>query len=183
MDIRDISDDLLHKAANRDMSAFGEVYKITSGFVHNVAFRIVGNSEDAQEVTQEVFLRLFDNLKSYKFQSSFKTWIYRVTVNTSLNFRRKVLKDLNHQTEYHENLHRGEDSGNDPAENEELVNNLLAAINAKQRVCVVLREIEGLSYAEIAHVLKINMNTVRSRLKRARERLLRRGVNNELPKN
>ncbi|MFH1239113.1 MAG: sigma-70 family RNA polymerase sigma factor [bacterium] len=182
MDIGDISRDLLLKAANGDVPAFEEIYKFASGFVYNVALRIAGNREDAQEIAQEVFLRIFKNLKDFKFKSSFKTWVYRITVNTALNIRKKALKDLSRQAEYNENIYYKKAIQDDSPEkiidtktNEEMVNNLLAVLNPRHRACIVLREMQGLSYEEIAQVLKININTVRSRLKRAREILLKRG--------
>lgn len=182
MDIRDISNDLLLKASNGDAQAFEEIYKFASGFVYNVALRIAGNREDAQEITQEVFLRVFKNLKNFKYQSSFKTWVYRITVNTALNIRKKALNDLNRRAEYNENIYAAKALQDNPLEriidkksNEEIVNNLLAVLNPQHRACIVLREIQGLSYKEIAQALKININTVRSRLKRARQILLKRG--------
>lgn len=187
MDIRDISNDLLLKVSNGDVQAFEEIYKMLGSFVYNVALRIVGNREDAQEITQEVFLKIFKNLKSFKFQSSFKTWLYRVTVNTALNSLRKTRHDQSRQVEYNENIYIGAPMQNDPTEHimdqrgiEEKVNSLLDTLNPEHRTCIILREMQGLSYKEIARVLNININTVRSRLKRAREILLKRGGYNEV---
>lgn len=182
MDIQEISHDLLQQAAQGDIQAFEEIYKFASSFVYSVALRTVRNREDAQEITQEVFLKVFKNLKDYKFKSSFKTWIYRITVNTALNFIKKAGCDLSRQVEYNENMiiedarpENTTDSILDNQENEKKVNDLLAALTPEYRVCIVLREIQGLSYEEIAQTLKTNINTVRSRLKRAREILLKRG--------
>lgn len=182
MDIQEISNDLLHQASQGNMQAFEEIYKIASSFVYSVALRTVRNREDAQEITQEVFLKVFKNLKDFKFKSSFKTWLYRITVNTTLNVIRKTEHDLSRQFEYNENMtienawpENATDSILDNQENEKKVNDLLAALTPEYRVCIVLREIQGLSYEEIAQTLKTNINTVRSRLKRAREILLKRG--------
>lgn len=182
MDIRDVSPDLLRRITQGDKEAFAELYKAASGFIYNVAFRIAGNREDAQEVTQEVFLRIYKYLKSFRFQSSFKTWVYRITVNAAFTVRKKARAELNRQVEYKENILIGT-AGQEPAAesdmerslNEKKISDLLSTLNPEQRACMVLREIEGLSYAEIAQALKININTVRTRLKRAREALLKRG--------
>ena len=72
------------------MQAFEEVYKASSSFVYNVALRVVNNTEDAREVTQEVFLIIYNKLKSFRFESSFKTWVYRITANYAINFAKKA---------------------------------------------------------------------------------------------
>ena len=95
MDIKEISNDLLQQASQGDIQAFEEIYKITSSFVYSMALRTIRNREDAQEITQEVFLKIFKNLKDFKFRSSFKTWVYRITVNTALNFIKKAGHDRN----------------------------------------------------------------------------------------
>jgi RNA polymerase sigma-70 factor, ECF subfamily len=181
MEISGISNELLRKASEGDIAACEEVYKASSGFVYNVALRIVCNNEEAQEVTQETFIKVFNGLKSFKFQSSFKTWIYRIGVNMALNARKKFRKYLDKHTELNEAIETGNSIKEDSVENiacrnsdKETVNNLLDKLNEEQRVCVVLREMQGLSYAEISQTLGININTVRTRLKRARETLIKR---------
>lgn len=188
MSIADIPKDVLLQAAHGDIQAFEEVYKATSGFVYNVAFRIAGNKEDAQEITQDVFLKIYKNLKNFEFRSAFKTWVYRVTVNTALNSRKKTARGLNQQVEYNENMLSAEaDSRSDPLADfmekqyrKKIIAGLLKELKPQQRAYIVLREMQGLSYEEIAQTLKVNINTVRTRLKRAREILLKRGGYNEL---
>src|SRR3989338_7984914 len=171
--MQDISDDILRKASQGDLASFEVIYKATSEFVYNVAFRIVNQREDAEEVTQEVFLIVYQKLKSFRFESSFKTWVYRITANSAINFAKKNGKktmEYNEQVagtvqnDTHKEIER-EHQG-------KIVEQLLEAINPEQRACVTLRNMEGLSYQEIAKVLRININTVRSRLKRAKEKLL-----------
>ena len=173
----EISDDILMQASQGDLAAFEAVYKASAGFVYNVAFRIVGNREDAQEVTQEVFLIIHSKLKGFRFEASFKTWAYRITANHAINFAKKTSKTRNKTMEYDDTLFEPTASGDvradmDKEHHSKVINDLLGAVNPQQRACVVLRNIEGLSYQQIADTLKINVNTVRSRLKRAREKLL-----------
>lgn len=175
--MQDLSDDILTKASQGDLEAFEVLYKSTAGFVYNVALRIVNNREDAQEVTQEVFLIIYQKLKSFRFESSFKTWIYRITVNYSINFAKKASKMKRKMTEYDdtsvtETVLNNVQTEMDREERNKMIEELLNALNFEQRACVVLRNIEGLSYQQIADTLKVNINTVRSRLKRAREKLL-----------
>jgi RNA polymerase sigma-70 factor (ECF subfamily) len=187
MDIQSLSPDIIHKAAAGDIQAFEEIYKSASSFVYNVALRTARNREDAQEITQEVFLKVFKSLRDFRFQSSFKTWIYRITVNTALNVLKKAAHDRRRQFEYHENI-SAELSGqtgtavtsSEQRDQQVQVGKMLDALNPEQRACIVLREIQGLRYNEIAQALKININTVRSRLKRAREMLLKRGGYHEV---
>lgn len=157
------------------MRAFEDVYKASNSFVYNVALRVVNNREDALEVAQEVFMIIYHKLKDFRFESSFKTWVYRITANTAINHAKKFSRSksvpfeeawgegaVQHEAqELMEQEHQGQ-----------MVEKLLAELNPDQRACVVLRDIQGLSYEEIAQALNININTVRSRLKRSREKLL-----------
>src|ERR1700679_2744028 len=87
--MEDIANDILIKASQGDIQAFEEVYKASSSFVYNVALRVVNNREDAMEVSQEVFLIIHHKLKGFRFESSFKTWVYRITANCAINFAKK----------------------------------------------------------------------------------------------
>ncbi len=172
-----ISDEIIRKASDGDLRSFEAIYKATSGFVYNVALRVVNNPEDAKEVAQEVFLNMYHKLKGFRFESSLKTWVYRITVNSALNSAQKTARTRGRETEYQDVVMAGEVTADartkmDEAHCGEVIEKLLETIDPEQRACVVLRGIEGLSYQEIAETLKININTVRSRLKRAREKLL-----------
>ena len=175
--MQEIYRDIIAEAANGDLDAFEQIYRATSSFVYNVALRTVQDREDAEEVTQEVFLAVHKNLKWFRFQSSFKTWIYRIAVNYAINKAKKTARLRNGVVEYDENIHAvagsdGADAEMHKEDNNKTVNTLLSALNPDQRACVVLRNIEGMNYRQIADTLKININTVRSRLNRARETLL-----------
>ncbi len=172
--MEDISIDIIAKAAGGDIEAFGDIYRKTSTFVYNVALRITNNSENADEVTQDVFMKIYKNFKNFNSLSSLNTWIYRITVNTAINRLKAEKRHTAGRIDY--------DPAVQPVSQKEAVRNnidskerisvLLSALNPDQRACIVLREIEGLNYREIARTLRINVNTVRSRLKRARQRLL-----------
>jgi len=175
-----LNNDIIIKAAKGDIKSFEAIYRQYSGFVYNIALRIMRNKQDADEITQEVFIKLFHKLAAFKFESSFKTWIYRVAVNAALNYAKKLNRENKRMVELDENLFRAERSGSvdvniENKHNEHVVNRLLAFISPEQRTCIVLRHIEGLSYEEISEVLKVNINTVRTRLKRAREKLMDMG--------
>jgi RNA polymerase sigma factor (sigma-70 family) len=173
--MQEISENILRQAQQGDLRSFEEIYKATGGFVYNVALRIVGNREDAQEVTQDVFLVLHQKLGGFRFESSFKTWVYRITVNRAINFAKRASKEK--RVEYREELDTRSEAADitkeiDKAASEKLIRELLSSINPGQRACVILREMQGLSYGQIAETLHVNINTVRSRLKRARNKML-----------
>lgn len=176
--MQDISRDTIKLASEGNIEAFENIYKKTSIFVYNVAFRIAGRREDAEEITQDVFVKIHNNLTGYRFESSLKTWIYRITVNTALNHIKKNKKENEGKLSYddaiyNENLQKPAQIGENQEDQKLVIDTLLKNLNPDQRTCVILRNIEGLSYQEIAESLKININTVRSRLKRAREILIK----------
>jgi RNA polymerase sigma-70 factor, ECF subfamily len=168
---------VLELAGQGDIEAFEEVYKTTAGFVYNVALRIIRNSADAQEVTQDVFMKIYRGLKDFAFRSSFKTWVYRITVNTAINYYHSLSRKEKGRVDYESAVESLPD-GRSPvdelsrSEDQAKLNRLLGKINIEYRTVLVLREIEGLSYQEIAGALKIPVNTVRSRLSRGRQALM-----------
>ena len=173
----DISNDLIIRAVQGDMGAFEEIYKATSGFVYNVALRITNNRSDADEVTQDTFIKVHKNLKNFAFRSSFRTWVYRIAVNTAINHVKRFAKYRAARTEYDPAIHDAAVAADtdrviDKQDADHLLAAILGTLDADQRACIVLREIQGLDYQAIADTLNININTVRSRLKRAREKLL-----------
>ena len=184
--MQDISKELLTQASTGDIQAFEEIYRLASSFVYSVALRVTRNADEAKEVTQDVFIKIYNNLRSFRFRSSFKTWLYRITTNTALNALKKSSKDINRRVDYDVALKANDDSATathaiEMDDNKKLLSSLLDMLNPDQRACIVLREIEGLNYREISKALSININTVRSRLKRARETLLAHGKRGDRP--
>lgn len=181
--MENIGKDILIRASRGEPQAFEELYKASSSFVYNVALRVVNNREDALEVAQEVFMIIHHKLKTFRYESSFKTWVYRITANTAINFAKKYSREKTVPFEEGLGLPSGIQQGEGAVFNEakanldqeyhgQLVENLLKELNPDQRACVVLRDLQGLSYEEIAQALNININTVRTRLKRSREKLI-----------
>lgn len=172
-----ISQDTIVQAAQGNLESFEVIYRAFSGFVFNVVFRVVNHMDDAEEVTQDVFLTIYRKLDRFGFKSSLKTWIYRIAVNSAINHAKKRSRERFNRVEFDDNMEltpAGDavQDRMDRKDQEKIVSSLLAALNPDQRACLVLRDFEGLSYEEVAETLKININTVRSRLKRAREKLL-----------
>jgi RNA polymerase sigma-70 factor (ECF subfamily) len=173
----EIPQSVLEEAAQGDMRAFEEIYRAASGFVYNVALRIVRNSLDAQEVTQDVFMKIYHNLKSFGFRCSFRTWVYRIALNTAIDRYRQILRLNKGRLNYDDAQTEGSCAPDvlrqaDQLDSQAKINKLLDRLDSKQKACILLREIEGLSYKDIAGVLRVPVNTVRSRLKRGRQALL-----------
>jgi len=171
--MKEIPTDIIIEASKGDLDAFKAIYDLSCGYVYNIAYRIMGYKEDAEEVTQDVYLKIYKNLKHFRFRSKIKTWIHRIAVNTAINAYKRRSSKFNKKTSFNEEvLNRPAreiiKERIDKEENEILVRRLLKILNPQQRSCVILRDMEGLSYKEIADTLKVNINTVRSRLKRAR---------------
>lgn len=175
--MQDISQEVIINAAQGDIRAFEEIYRACAEFVYNVALRVARNNEDAQEITQEVFMTMYHKLKTFRFQSSLRTWVYRVTINKALNYVKKTAKTRSQTVEYNDDIGCEQSPGvietvQSKEAQENIIADLLKTLSSEQAACIILRSVEGFSYEEIAQTLKININAVRSRLKRAREKLM-----------
>lgn len=151
--------------------------------VYNLVCRLLADSSDGPDIVQEVFLKIFRNIRSFRGTSSLKTWVYRIAVNEAHNHRRWFSRHQKQEVGFNrdENARGYEDSLQDPGrspfdltldhETRALVEESLAKLNPNFRAAVVLRDIEDLSYEEIALVLDISLGTVKSRIMRGREAL------------
>lgn len=174
---------LLEKAKNGDVLAFERLITEYQKKVFNIAFRMVGNYDDASELTQEVFIRVFKSLKNFKEQSLFSTWIYKITTNVCLDEIRKrkkrkvVYLDEEIKLEENEVKRQIEDDKPTPemiAEKNEIskaVNDAIESLSEEHRTVIVLRDLQGFSYEEIAKITSCPEGTVKSRINRARQAL------------
>jgi len=146
--------------------------------VYAVTFGILRNPNDAADVTQEVFLKAFRGIRAFRHGSSLKTWLYRIAVRESLNFRRWSWRHLRYQSSIEQEQADGsadfEDPGTSPFEElasreiQQAVQHALGEVPAVFRAAVILRDLEGLSYEEVAEVLDVTVGTVKSRILRGR---------------
>jgi RNA polymerase sigma-70 factor (ECF subfamily) len=174
----ELGPDVICRAQENDMAAFEEIYRHYAGMVYRVALRMTRRVEDAEEVTQEVFVAVHRHLKTFEGNAQLKTWIYRIAVNCSLNALKKGKR--NPEVAWDDGLdpedpHQGVRDTIEKEDREAKISSLLESLNMDQKMCLVLRAQEGLSYDQIARALNVNINTVRSRIKRARETLLASG--------
>ena len=152
--------------------------------VYNLVYRLMDDPADAADVVQEVFLKVFRNVGAFRGDSSLKTWIYRISCNEAYNHRRWFTRHKKHEIgletdaegtpNWTDVLSDRTRSAFDIASEHEmhsLIENALIDLNPQFRAAVVLRDIEDLSYEEIADVLGISLGTVKSRILRGREAL------------
>jgi RNA polymerase sigma-70 factor (ECF subfamily) len=152
--------------------------------IYNLVHRLLDDPSEAGDVVQEVFLKVFRNISSFRGESSLKTWIYRIAVNEAHNHRRWFHRRRGHEIGLDEEREEGRnleqvlaDHARSPLEitidheMRALVEGALQQMKPVFRDAVVLRDLEGLSYEEIAEVLQVSLGTVKSRIVRAREAL------------
>lgn len=166
-----------------DNKAFGKLVERYQKRVYALAFGILRNRDDAWDVAQEAFVKAYKNLGSFEGNSAFYTWLYRITYNLCLDLvrskGRRDMVELDEKKPRHEAALENEDSSRvehptaalDRKELAEVVQKAMTQLSEKHRAIIVLREIEGLSYEEMADVLKISKGTVMSRLFHARRNL------------
>ncbi|MCL5046056.1 MAG: sigma-70 family RNA polymerase sigma factor [Actinobacteria bacterium] len=174
---------LVQRSKRGDLGAFEELVARYEKKVYNLAFRLTGNHDDADDVAQEALLRAYTSLSSFRGDSSFSTWLYRIVTNAGLDEirrrRRRATTSLDDplSTREGEVARQVPDASEGPveiAERIEVREQVQEAINSladDHRVVLILRDLQGLSYAEIAGILRCPLGTVRSKLSRARERL------------
>ena len=176
--------DLVRALREGSEAAYEELMSRFQQPVYNLAFRLLSDPSDSADVVQEVFLKVFRNVESFRGQSSLKTWIYRITVNEAHNQRRWFFRHRKREIGLEEEPEDSRsmadilpDNGRTPfdyvfdGEKHQMIEAALARINPAFRETVVLRDIADLSYEEIAEVLQVSLGTVKSRILRGREAL------------
>lgn len=183
---QDISDDELVKqfVAGSEF-AFRQLVERYEQRVRAIAFGVVRNPEEAEDLAQEAFLKLYKYLPSFKGESSFYTWFYRIVLNLGIDYTRK--KKRRSSVFIDKRAYRGDDYSperdmdfadeGDPGlelqrkELRQRINEAMEQLSADHRMVIMLREVDGLSYQEISEVVGCNKGTVMSRLHHARKRL------------
>ena len=171
---------LVQQARQGDEGAFAALVEQNQGRIYHLALRMTGNPDDAAELCQEAFLNAWKGLGKFQGESSFSTWLYRLTSNACVDLLRREGRhrgaagpSLNDEES---DLHLPDDAPGpqEQAERRELreqIETALQALTPEHRQVLVLREMHQLSYDEIAQVLKLDVGTVKSRINRGRKRL------------
>ena len=171
------SAELIKKASSGNLVAYQELIQLYSQRVHAIAYQMVGNSIDAQDIAQEVFLRLYRSLRTNRPGFMFTTWLYRLTVNHSIDYLRKHGRHKNISLDNVQDASMLKDSAPSPDRSLELselkgaIHKISEGLTWKQRKVFVLRELQGFSSEEVAQILKCRVSTVRVHLSKARKHI------------
>lgn len=181
--------DTINRAKQGDLAAFERLIQNHEATVYQIACQMMNHSEDAKDVSQEVFIKVYKNLKNFDGKSAFTTWLYRITVNTCIDEMRKRKNKQTVSMEAEQEMENGvilkqyEDNGKTPEEDliakEDciLLHKAMTQLSQEHSTILTLRDIQGFSYDEIAEILTISMGTVKSRLARARMQLKKEFLN------
>ncbi len=167
---------------NGDMEAFKQIMNKYKKIIYGFCFRYTGIREDAEDLSQDVFIKVYRNIRSFRRESKFSTWLYRLTVNACLNHIRwqkheKINEMISLSSDEKEDENRQFDIKDDSANPEQemlnkelgmIINKTVAQLNYKQRSILILKDFQGRSYEEIAEIMNMNTGTVRSALSRGR---------------
>jgi RNA polymerase sigma factor RpoE len=174
---------LVRRAQQEDMGAYDELVRRFQERVYATVYHMTSNHEDANDLTQEAFIKAYRALRTFKGDSSFYTWVYRIAVNKTINFlkqrRNRVqisLNDMDFNAEHDPDMlalvsHNTPRRDLSMVELQEKLNAALQKLSEHHRMTVILHDIQGLTHEEIGEVMECNVGTVRSRLFYARQEL------------
>ncbi len=175
--------ELVRRAQGEDQEAFEELIRRHQHRVFAVAGGILRRREDVEDIAQQVFVKAYFSLKRFDQRAAFSTWLYKITVNECWDLlRKKKVRPLVYESDLSEEQAKqviaaeGKNSGgpdiSDRLEARERVERLLEGLDERDRLMLILKEVEGFAVEEIAQVLDLNANTVKVRLFRARRRIV-----------
>lgn len=171
------------QAAAGDSDSFGELLRHYEAFIYNVIFQIVGNRDDALDVSQETFFKAYKSLRNFRGECKFSTWLYRIAVNSSKDHLRSCSKRrVNSLTDYgsddddegktsdiaDEEPQRQPEEALESDARRAAVREAIKNLSEDHRNVIIMRDIEGYSYEAISEMLGVEIGTVKSRLNRAR---------------
>ncbi|MBI2897793.1 MAG: sigma-70 family RNA polymerase sigma factor [Deltaproteobacteria bacterium] len=187
---------LIERLKSRDETAFNEIVGLYQSRVYNLVYRMLGSREEAQDVAQEVFITVFKAIHLFRGESKFSTWLYRIATNHCKNrlkylgrravYPKTPLDDLSERDQLESASMSTSGTVDRPdrllegVEVERLLQEAMVELDEDHRLLIVLRDIQNLSYQEIAEITQLAEGTVKSRLHRARaalrERLVEKGA-------
>ncbi len=183
MNILNDAEILLIKMSQKgDIDSFETLIKDYKKVAYNIALKYLRNKEDAEDVSQESLIKVFKNINKFNMNSSFKTWMYRIVVNSCLDFKRKkkektVSVDQPFHSGYDEFYMELEDEKSSPEEivdrklTSEMVMDAIEKLDDDFKSIIILRDINDFTYDEISRILTCNIGTVKSRISRGRQKL------------
>lgn len=176
---------LVRRAQRGEEPAFREIVERYQGKVFSIIHGILRNRNDAEDIAQQVFTKIYFSLSKFDFRSALVTWIYKITVNECYDYLRKQkVRKLTYESDMSEDdlrrIDNVEDVGRNPAADidnstalKEIVVRLLDKLSEEERQLLVLKEVEGYPVEELARMVAMNENTVKVKLFRARQKLVK----------
>ena len=168
---------LIAQARSGDRSAYGQIVSLYQDRLFNTVYRLLDNAEDAQDVVQDAFIHAYQSLNSFKGDSLFFTWLYRIAVNTAISWKRKRRMVFRLQLDREDGVSmepQDVSTGHQPghaleqAEEERRIQEALNRVSPEHRAVLILKDMEGQKYETMAEILEVPIGTIRSRLHRAR---------------
>ncbi len=172
--------DIVERIKSGDSTVFSEIVASCKDMVYNTALGIVQGEEDAEDITQEVFIQVYESISQFRKEAKLSTWIYRITISKALDFEKKkrrqknggLLKRIFNEKSEDEPAHFDHPGiVLDKKENAAVLFNALNKLPEKQRIAFMLHKLEALNYQEIADVMKISLMAVESLQVRAKNNL------------
>ncbi|MGI6678769.1 MAG: RNA polymerase sigma factor [Dehalobacterium sp.] len=179
-------EDLVRLSQQGDIAAFEELISQHQQKTYNIAYRLMGNHHDANDLAQEALIKVYKSIGSFRQDSSFSTWVYHIVTNVCRDELRKRSRQQVSYLDEPVSLHNGEvhkevaddtfnpEEAYERRESAEYIQELINTLTPEYRMVIILREMLGLSYEEISQELNISLGTVKSRLNRARRYLKER---------
>lgn len=174
-------EELVKKVKNGDIDAFEQIIALYESKVFSLIYHMIKNENEIEDLAQEVFIRVYTNIKKFNGNSSLYTWIYKITTNLCIDYikRKKEVIYLDEKLKLEDNevemqIPSDEKRQDELYEDKELKEKLEKCIDKlpeKQKAIIILRDIKGFSYEEIAYITGIKLGTVKSQINRARQKL------------
>lgn len=174
-----VEQEVIQKAMTGNTNAFRVIVDHYQSFAYAVSFRFLGQAEEAEDIVQEAFIRLWKNLHKYRSEVKLSTWLYRIITNLCLDFLKSTYarRQKNHsdvQTEYLLKSQNGADAELNARELNEQIHQAAAELTPKQKAVFILRDLEGLPVEEVCSILSMSTGNVKSNLYYARQQMSER---------
>jgi RNA polymerase sigma-70 factor (ECF subfamily) len=171
----EIKKDLLIAIKNKDKNSFKKFYDRTVDNIFSVSYNILLNHEDTQEAVQNTYIKVFNNIKTFDLNKSFKSWFYKIAINSAIDIYRKRKGYLfglkNFFMERNSPILKKESESEKAFDNKEIIELKLKKLRLKDKKIILLSSVEGMNYEEISKILNININTIKTKIRRIKEKL------------